>query len=164
MGARLIDKNNNNMKTTEEKVSNVVLQKEVEIRLQTGKVLKVKQPTLATLIEASALVSKMPKEVLENGKRLGIEALRIAKECEVIADILAVMVCGSSKKTKVLQRIRRRMLREKFMYSYQPVELQELLKNVLGDLQLVDFFVLTVSLQEVNVTKPTETETAQSGQ
>lgn len=159
--------------TTEALVSEAILEQEREVTVG-GQTFRVKPPTLATLIEASRHISRLPQEILTEDNIVQ-DTLRFARYAEPIADALCVLVDGAEKcpcetqkggkigfqwlKGVIMRFGHRRGLKRKIMYRLTPSQLQELLSSVLQRMELGDFFALSTFLCQVNQTKPTKVET-----
>lgn len=154
----------------EEKVANAILEKEIQIDIN-GKSYKVKPHSVATLIEVSRLIAKMPY-INGNVDYFLQETLRTARECQILGDIVATLVLGVQRKTwfnKWLFRSAKEMKFKKIseeILQLTPSKLRELVSKLLSTLEITDFFGLTISLSEVNLLKPTKEvgKTTASGQ
>ena len=157
------------MKKIETKVADTILQRSQEVKIG-EKTYQVTPPTTATLILISELVAQLPQVTLDATKELP-ESLRIAKDCRVLGDIVAVLILGATdpnkkqsprpkwftrEKTAATQQ---RELAAEILYNMKPSELSELTRRLLQKMEIGYFFGFTVSLIEVNLTKATrETE------
>lgn len=154
------------MKTIEQRVADTILQHKVRVILA-GREYKVEQPTMATLIEMSAHISRLPKF---SEHTTIIDMLSRCGELEPVADILATMIVGAKgikrkgEFWKFWKRNRFKKVRSTIMNDCTPQELNRTLEMLLDTMQLKSFFAISVSLVGLNVTKPTETETTVSGQ
>ena len=149
----------------EKRVSEALLQEKKVVRLG-GADYEVAPPTIATLVKVSELVASLPGQSLDDEKVLG-ETLRIAKDCTVIAMIVAVMIQGVQKPEarRLLHKSDLQKLSQKIFHTASPVELKDAMMTLLGHLEVGDFFGLTAFLLEVGITKKTrEAETTASGQ
>lgn len=151
-------------KTIESKVADTILQRPKTVVIG-GATYNVAPPSTATLILVSGLISQLPK-IETDKKDIVTETFRIAKDCGAIGDIMASIVLGAKavRKDKRLLSIRRKRLARQLL-DIPPSELQTIFLNLLPGMEMPDFFGLTVSLIEVNMTKQTkETGTTASGQ
>lgn len=160
--------------TVESKVAQTILQESKSIEVG-GKTYEVAPPSLATLIKVSELVSQMPEIDTQTDDPI-TEALRVAKDSSVIADILATVILGAKRiknfkhfiKIWTLGLIGEKdeydKLRESLMYDKTPKELSDILTDALVNRMDVGFFFgISTSLSGVNMTKPTK-ETTVRGQ
>jgi hypothetical protein len=81
------------MDTLETKTADTVLQQPVEVEIG-GKTYKAAPPSIATLILVSSAVSRLPKIHLD-GKNIASESLYIAKDCEALGEIVAILILGA---------------------------------------------------------------------
>ena len=154
----------------ESKVADTVLQRGRQIEVS-GVVYDVSPPTVATLILVSALVSELPKVELSPDDILQ-ESLFIAKDCEVLGDIVAVMILGAKNLTRVKQITKKRFfglwrvttavtvnrqaeLAERIRQDLSPQALSSLIGELLTGMEISSFFGLTTSLIGVNLTRAT---------
>lgn len=163
--------------TTEERVADTILQEPTIIKVG-EKEYAVAPPSTATLILVSAAVSHLPRIQLDES-RLVQDVLASAKDCEAIGDVIAVMILGAKhvkdEVVRVEERIvsrffglfkrkmrvevresKREQLARELLENLSPRELQTALAQILGTMEVGDFFGLTTFLLEVNTTKPTK--------
>lgn len=163
--------------TAEEKVAQTILQEPMKIKVG-SKEYTVAPPSTATLILASAAISRLPRIVLDES-RLVQDVLNVAKDCEAVGDIIAVMILGAKHvgdevvrteervvprcfglfKRRICVDVReskREQLSRELLEELSPRELQTALAQILGSLEVGDFFGLTTFLLEVNTTRPTK--------
>lgn len=140
----------------EEKVSETILETEKSVVIN-GRKYVIAPPTTATLIMASGLISKLPKfELGEND--IVTKSLSIAKDCDVIADILAVFVLGAKKAKKRFrlpffnryERLKNDILND------SPHKIDEIIGVCLKSLEITDFFLVITFLNSVNLTRATK--------
>lgn len=130
-----------------------------------GRTYEVAPPSLATLVKVSELVSQMP-EIDSETERPISEVLRVAKDCRVIADIIAVTILGVKKKHNWFNMFfsknnKLKELSSALAHDKTPKELSEILTDLLVNNMEAGFFLSTsISLSEVNMTKPTKETTA----
>lgn len=170
----------------ETKAANTVLQKPIEVSIG-GKQYSVPAPTLATLILISESVSRLPSIDRKDPVR---SSLAYAKNAPLIAEIVAIAVLGAKNLSEVVestQTITKRYLwglirRDKeinvrqtidrkaelakcILETLTPRDTYQTLLNILGTMQLGDFFGLTTFLTEINLLRQTKVvEATQSGQ
>lgn len=174
--------------TVEQKVSREMLQQPEDIKVG-DKTYRFYPPSTATLILASAAISKLPQVKLDDGK-LVEETLFIARDCLVLGEIAAILLLGAkhlTEKQKVLvvkeerhlwglvrrkrtieeeQVIdRKEELSRRLLEDLEPRELHTLVSHLLMRMQIADFFGLTTFLIEINLLRQTrKVETTASGQ
>lgn len=157
-------------KTLEEQATEAILQQSKIVDIG-GKTYKVSPPTLATLIMASSAVSRLPNRKLD-ADNIITECLNIAKDCEPIADVLAILTLGAKLYnepcrtpnffTKIFRKrnvTKGEELRNEILNTLSPSELNSTLAQLLQEMELSDFFAVTTFLTEVNILKPTKVET-----
>lgn len=168
-------------KTIEQKVAETILQKATEVKVG-DKTYSVAPPTTATLILVSEAVSQLPHLKLDEKNIVG-EVLSVAKDCRVLGDVAAILILGAKGLTETVTRRRhvfwpfnrievtetidrKAELSREILDNCSPSELHNIIANLLGGLDLGDFFGLTTFLTEVNLLRQTkvETETTASGQ
>lgn len=165
--------------TTEERVAQTILQEPIKIKVG-NKEYAVAPPSVATLVLVSAAISRLPRLTL-NEDDLVQEALNVAKDCEPIGDIIAVMILGAKhvkdEVVRVEERVvprcfglfkrkmrvevresKREQLSRELLENLSPRELQTALAQILGSLEVGDFFGLTTFLLAVNTIRPTKVE------
>jgi hypothetical protein len=159
-------------KTVEQRVSDAVLQKPIEVEIG-NKTYKVAPPSVATLILASAAISRLPAIKLDNDN-IAVESLYVARDCEVLGEIVAIFILGAkgvkgSKKAlfglRKIEVDEKSLLAKEILENATPKQISELLTQLLVGMQLSFFFATTVSLIEINLLRKTrEAETTVSGQ
>lgn len=176
------------MKTTEQKVSDTILQKPIEVTVG-GKKYTAAPASTATLILVSEAISLLPHARLDPD-RLVEDSLSIAKDCRPLGDIAAILLLGAKNLTgtvKTRQNVEKRRLWGLLKYTEEieveqvidrkaelagellddlsPRELNNLVVMLLQKMELGDFFGLTTFLTEINLLRPTkvENETTASG-
>lgn len=172
---------NEQQQTIEQRVGATLLQQPRQISIA-GKTYSVAPPTIATLILASEAISLLPQEYLDE-EHIVEETLRIAKDCRVLGDILAILILGAKglteertteertffglRRRRTVRKIdRKRELADELLETLAPRDLSRLISELLRDLQLGDFFGATTSLLEVNLIRATRevgTETTAHG-
>jgi len=150
------------MNTIESKVAETILQSKKEINVG-GKVYFISAPTVATLIQVSKLISKLPAAKLSSENFI-YESLSIAKDCEIIGEIAATLIIGVSKETitkGILSKWFRKdknvfkELGSELLLSVSSAELETLIIEGLKCLEVQPFFQIITSLLEVNLLKAT---------
>lgn len=168
-------------KTIEERTAEVLLQKPRVVTIG-DKTYVVQPPTLATLIRVSEVISRLPAIRLDKD-RIVEDSLAVAKDTHGIGLIAAILILGARKaderfvnykrrcrgwlrpKKIISERTRAETLGDEIENSLSPSAIKDLMAELLGHLQLADFFGLTTFLTEINLTRPTkvESETTQRG-
>lgn len=154
-------------KTMEQKVAESILQ-QPETIVVGGKRYTVAKPSTATLIMASAAISRLPKFELQKEAMVS-DVLREAKDADGIGEVIAIMVVG----TRYMHRFcfvrwyktwRMRRMKWKLLEEHGADELQKMAYQLFSKMHVGDFFGLIAFLSEVNMTKPTKATTTASGQ
>lgn len=152
------------MKTIEKKVSETLLQEDRIVTIG-GVEYKAAPPSTSTLVKVSELISELPFDVLDVNKA-ATETLRIAKDCDKLNEILAVMILGYPRRSKRTLRYKLKLRRLAGVISeVSPEECHKALTRLLPLLQVADFFAFTAFLLGIRVTMATrKVETTASGQ
>ena len=157
-------------KSIERKVADTLLERARQIKVN-GIIYNVAPPTVATLILVSSLTADMPKVEMDPEDILK-ESLFVAKDCQVLGDIVAVMILGAKniiqtrqiKKKRLLglwsitteiQVNRQAELAEVIRQNLSPKELSNLIGELLAGMEISDFFGLTTSLISINLARAT---------
>ena len=167
-------------RTIESRTAGTILERQEPVTIG-DTVYQVAPPTTATLILVSELVSQMP-QVRLNPENVTFEVLRIARDCKVIGDILAVLILGESgiKEERKVIRKRRSWFQPKYetitidhqaelasiiLKTQSPGVIEQKTAKLLSGMEIGSFFGFTTSLIEVNLTKATRevVETTASG-
>lgn len=166
-------------RTIEQEFAAAILQKPLVISIG-GVSYEVAPPTLGTLILVSEVISLIPSFDFSS-KKILTTSLSIAKDCRVLAEILAILVLGSKglRKTEIVEkkylfgliRIKKRVCRdlkkeyaERFIHEVGTVELIEKTTTLLHRMETDRFFGFTASLAEVSLLRTTtEAEMIASG-
>ena len=160
------------MDTLENKTARTVLQQAVTVEIGDENY-DVAPPTIATLILASAAISQLPKIKLDNEK-IASECLSIAKDCEVLGEIVAILILGAkglkeSRRSffglKTIEIDKQADLAKKILCELSPKQLHDLFAKLLTGMDLAFFFATTASLIEINLLRATKEmeETTASG-
>lgn len=170
------------MKQTIESItSNAILEKREEITIG-DKTYFVSPPTTATIIEVSALISKLPGVNLKPESIL-IESLVIAKDCTPLGEIVATLILGAGNTAKTETVVKKRFfglvktteevttdlitpLAKEILYKNSPSELRNKTVKLLSGMEFDHFFGFTTSLIEINLIRATRevVKTTASGQ
>lgn len=151
----------NGKESIEGKVSDAILENLSIVEIG-GRSYRIASPSIGTLIMASKEIAKLPKLEL-NSEHILEESLFVAKDCEVVADILTIFILGAKEMKRVRNRFfgwffgrRRRAIKDSLLNEYTPRELFRLCARVLSGMQVQDFFGLTTFLIGVNLTHQTK--------
>lgn len=155
----------------EQKVASAILQKPIELTID-GERYTVPQPTIATLILASQEIGKLPNIPMDSKNPI-LDSVAKAEYYKNIGRVYATIILGAKRvnderttgrllwkrKEKMIDYISRKIVEE-----YTPRQLNEMLGELLGGMELAFFFAITTSLNDINNLKPTKTQTTVSGQ
>ena len=145
----------------EEKTAQTILEERLNVMV--GKrTYSVAHPTIATLIEVSRLISKMPKMNLDGDETAVISALSNAKDVSFLGDILAVLIVGKKRQSKfslfrLKEKLKLKRLSRKILNRLSPKELYSAFFQIMNSFEIGFFLQTTIFLQEVSLTKPTKT-------
>ena len=163
------DKDKNRKKTTIEGLTgDAILQTPKKIKIG-GKTYEIAKPTVATVIRISELVSELTDAKVESddkGSKILSYILENAKDCKVLGEIIATLICGYHKKQTIVKTffhgiIRYRInpikrLSDKILEEMSSEEMNMAVARLLGTQQLAFFFSTIISLKEKNLIKPTK--------
>jgi hypothetical protein len=155
----------------ENRVADTILQKPYKVEVG-GVTYEVAPPSIATLVIVSSLVAKLPQVNL-NEKNILLETLKVAKDCSLLGDIVATLILGADnlEEEKVIVQKRcfgiireevkikidnQHILSDKILKKLTPRQVNNTTIEILNRMEVGDFFGLTASLIEVNLTKPTK--------
>lgn len=158
----------------EEKVAQTLLEEPTIVTIE-GEAYQVAPPSIFTLVRASKYISKIPTDTISEGNIFG-SIIYNAEDYENIAWAISVIVLGNDftevetypkwqfwKRKKSITKGEN--LAKKLMKT--PItEVTDAFFEVLGQIDIRAFFVITTSLKGMMITKPTkevETETTASG-
>lgn len=136
-------------KTTERKVADTIHEVAVSVRLCGGEQYDVPAPTLATLVEVSALSSELsPSE----GSEVTLQTmLHSAQDAAVYARMLSAFILGVRRDNAKAREELCYHLMERASVS----EVIEAVQSILSSSDIGGLFMLTTSLREMRLTKPT---------
>lgn len=161
--------------TIESRVASAILERTTGAVEIDGKSYAIAPPTLATLILVSEIVSTLP--VVENTKdntQRTYSVLHHAKNYKALGDIAAVLILGAKtilQEERQAQQPRhwysflkrrkkplntRKELAQKILENVSPTVLFEIIMRRLRDNEVGIFFLITTSLSEANMLKPTK--------
>lgn len=167
-------------KTIEQEVADTILQREETIQVGKHKY-TIAPPSVATLVLASEIISRMPHLKMDETKVIE-DSLAIAKDCKELGILAATLVLGAkhvndivckfeiqlkfylfglfhTKRRRTIERKHIEVLAEELMEDLTPRELQSLVAQILQRMQVGDFFALTTFLTEISLTRPTKVGT-----
>lgn len=139
--------------TVTEKIAKSFLEEGTDIKIG-NKPYHIPPPTIRTLIKVSGLSSKIP-EISADSNSIMDETLRVAKDCEVLGDILATFILGGAYKPKWYNN-KYKKLRDKILDETTPLEYASSLATCLKEGELGHFFQIITILSGVNIIKPTK--------
>lgn len=167
--------------TIESKTADTILERKRVVTIGED-TYQVAPPTMATLILVSDLVSQLPQTAMDPENIL-TETLRVAKDCRILGHILAVLILGEGypipeemppkkqrwwfqKKVIQYQGDPWDELAAKILKTLGPKRIKDMAVELLKGMEIADFFGLTTSLIEVNLTRMTREveKTTASGQ
>ena len=178
--------NNETMNRIEELIGETILQDSKPIEIAGLGTLQVAHPSVATLIEASKIISRLPVMPSIRGKEETalVFTLAHARDCAILGDVAAVLLLGKKgisrrvdnrSRTKSWKNNRlfdffhrkvflRTLLAQALLEECTPEQLQNIIVECLG-LQQVGFFLnIITTLNEANVLRQTRNVTTVSGQ
>lgn len=155
----------------EKKTADTILDSTFRVKIG-GVTFNVASPRNSTVIRLSEMVVNLP--LIETDNVLN-EVLEKARHSRIIADIVALLVCGEIEPLKVysiisiLKHIKRnrkfRKVKRLVLYRCSPGETINVVSTILGRQDVGSFFTLIISLKNSNILKPTrEMKTTVSGQ
>lgn len=147
----------------EKQVANAILQKDIEIVLGTRKI-KVPRPTLGTMIEVSRMISEFGiSEVKTDLQNALSETLRVAKDSDALADILALLILGTKKAVSRIKifgisitiKDRQKRLKKEILENLSPKPIAEAIAAIMGEMECGFFLSIITILKQGNILKPT---------
>lgn len=162
--------------TIEQMVASAILEKatdEIEIN---GEAYPISDPSIATLILVSEIISTLPVVEKVPKEQVVYSALHYAKDFKAIGDICAILILGANKlqvteKKTIEKRILGLFTRKKtvevvvdkqkelsrlILDNLSPSTVFNLIIRRLQDMEVGHFFSITTSLSEANILKPTK--------
>lgn len=147
----------------ERQVANAILQKDIEIVLGSRKI-KVPRPTLGTMIEVSRIISEFGiSEVKTDLQNALSETLKVAKDSDKLADILALLILGTKKTISRIKifgisitlRDRQKRLKKEILENLSPKPIAEAIAAIMGEMECGFFLSIITILKQGNILKPT---------
>lgn len=162
----------NAAENAEKRTAGAILQKPIEVRIG-KKAYQVPRPTLATIIEVSAMIAEYKGvEYVDMPDDPVSEVLHIAKDYDGMERILAMIVLGAKAarrkfkifgwtvwRSKRLERLARKIKEE-----MTPKEITTVLIDVFGTMDCAFFLISITSLHRVNHLRTTKGTTASGRQ
>lgn len=163
--------------TIESRVADTILENNIGTITVDGVRYDIAPPSVATLVMISAIISRFPVMPKVEGADVVNAVLKYAKDFGALGELAAVLVLGAANVTERreivsyerkwfgLRRIKRvdveiidrkSILAERIMLTFTPTQLYELIVKRLNDADIGSFFVITTSLSEANLLKPTK--------
>lgn len=131
-----------------DKVSDTLLSGGVSLSLQ-GEEVTAPAPTLATWVEVSGLVSQL--RVLPEDEISLFNILKMGEDAAVYAKIIAAFLVGVQR-----DNAKERLVKaDGLMYKLSVKELSEAFFSILEQSNIQELFMLTTSLKQMRLTKPT---------
>ena len=174
------------MNRIEELIGETILQDSKPVEIAGVGTLQVAHPSVATLIEASKVISRLPIMPSIRGKeeQALVFTLAHARDCAILGDVAAVLLLGkkginrkvdncsrakSWKNNRLFRLFRRKvllrdLLAQALLEDCTPQQLQGIIIECLGMQQVAFFLHIITSLNEANVLRQTRSETTASGQ
>ena len=173
------------MNRIEELIGETILQDSKPVEIKGVGTLTVAHPSVATLIEVSKTIGRLPVMPSIRGREQ--EALPFtlahARDCAIIGDVVAVLLLGKkgiSRKVDNCSRAKswknnrffrlfrkkvllRTVLAQALLEEYTPEQLQAIIVECLGMQQVAFFLNIITSLNDANVLRQTRSETTASG-
>ena len=147
----------------EKQVANAILQKDIEIVLGSRQI-KVPRPTLGTMIEVSKMISEFGiTDVKTDLQNALTETIRIAKDCDKLADILALLILGAKKAVSRIKifgisiniKNRQKRLKKEILENLSPKPIAEAIAAIFGEMECGFFLSIITILKQGNILKPT---------
>lgn len=164
----------NNSTTIESRVAAAILERATGAIEIDGQSYEIAPPTIATLILVSEIVSTLPivENTTDNEMRT-YSVLHHAKNFKALGDIAAVLILGAKHCNEPIQAekknrffrlfsrkrkttTRRQELAQKILENVRPSTLFDCIIRRLKDNEVGIFFLITTSLSEANILKPTK--------
>jgi hypothetical protein len=134
------------MKLIEEITAEAILQDAQTITVA-GREYRVSPPTVATLIEASKYIARVPDLPVTKSEKDIYAAFAVAKDCECYGDIVAILMLGKKHLRSEERVVKRRflgLLKEEHVYVRDNQKI--LAETLLSDLSSLELWNLTVEL------------------
>ena len=149
----------------EKQVANAILQKDIEIVLGSRKI-KVPRPTLGTMIEVRRMIAEFGiSDVKTDLQNALSETLRVAKDSDKLADILALLILGTKKTISRIKifgisitlRDRQKRLKKEILENLSPKPIAEAIAAIMSEMECGFFLSIITILKQGNILTPTTT-------
>ena len=161
--------------TIEQRVASAILEKKDTTLDINGKTYEIGDPSVATLILISEIISTLPHVQKTEGDKILASVLQHAKDFRPLGDIVAILILGAKGLTKtetietkhffglITTKQQRTInlqaqLAQDILENVRPSVLSQIIIKRLLSLEVGDFFGITTSLSEANILKPTKGE------
>ena len=148
----------------EEKVAQTLLEEPTTVTIR-GEAYQVAPPSIFTLVRASKYISKIPTDTISDGNILG-SIIHNAEEYENIAWAISVILLGKDFTQIVTypkwqfwrkkKNVTKGELLAKKLINTPITEVSAAFFNMLAQMDIRPFFVITTSLKGMMITKPTK--------
>ena len=160
--------------TIEQRVASAILQKPIGSIEIDGRVYNIAPPSTATLILISEIVSTLPVVEKVPKDKIMYSALHFAKDYKPLGEMAAILILGANHLTEERDIPRKRILgiiprkpkriivdvkselAGQLLHNVRPSILYDCIIKRLQDMEIASFFVITTSLSEANILKPTK--------
>ena len=147
----------------EKQVASAILQEDIEVKIG-AKQIKVPRPTLGTMIDVSRLISQCGIDDFKMSAESALtDTLRIAKDCESLADILSVLMLGRKRTVlkvsifgnDIIIKDRKKRLKKQILENFTPKNIAEIIAQILGQMECAFFLATITTLNQVNILRKT---------
>lgn len=150
-------------KETQKKAADVLLEKKVRVTIG-KKDYTIPPPSIATMAIASRAILQLPN-VNTGTDDIVSESLRVARDCEIVGDIIAIFLVGAKDLREgqnsffgfIKQRLakkRKEALSRMIVEELRPSELHAILATIFTTMEVADFFSVIASLTRINNLAP----------
>lgn len=166
--------NGNIAMEVEEIIADTINGNPIKIKFR-DKDIEIPRPTLGTLIEVSKHIAKLPEFAIiddpKDPRAYVTQTLSLAKDSGKIAEILAIMMLGKKnmrREVRIFGITVRKVDRVKALAAeiedMTSKEIADLMTAIFSSMDCAFFLGVITSLNAINITKPTTTETTALGQ
>lgn len=166
--------------TIEQKVATAILEKPLATIDLAGHTYEIAQPSIATLILASEIISTLPTLGTVDPDSVFYTVIEKAKDFRAIGDLCAVLVLGAKNlkeereevvtkkrffgllttyKKRIVTIDKKAELADIILNNLKPATILNVIIQRLKELDIVSFFAITTSLNAANILKPTKETT-----
>lgn len=158
------------MSQIEQKTAQTLLQEPMVVRVG-HRTYKAPQPTYGTLVKVSEIIATNEKELILDSQDITPGILRFAKDSTYVADALSVLILGAKRLKWCLKNVLldilfrithgtlkspRKYLAEEIMCECTNEQLNDLFGELVGAMNVKDFFAVITFLADVTITRPTK--------